>query len=182
MEISSNGASLKIVDGTNVVNVIKANILFVEVIKTNIIKIDIGAGPLHNFFVSFPDVTVPVTANPGALRDAILEMLLSGTGNTGNATEANQLAEIAALNNVVTTLNAINIGVTDKTFDEPLLMDDGQAHLIYKGYALIGSKGNQAVWAIQKIQHIAGTDVVTWANGNKNFTNVWNDREALTYN
>lgn len=182
MEISNNGASLKIVNGTNTVNVIKANILFVEVIKNNIIKIDIGAGPLHNFFVPFPDVTLPVTANPEALRDAILEMLLTGTGSTGNATEANQLAEIAALNNVLTTLNSINIGVSDKTFEEPLLLDDGQPHLIYKGYAAIGSRPNQPVWAIQKIEHLSGTDVVSWANGNKNFTNVWNDREGLTYN
>ena len=45
-EITNNGASLKIKNGTLVRNIMKNQILEIAVVKTNIIKIDIGKGAL----------------------------------------------------------------------------------------------------------------------------------------
>ncbi|MBL7932315.1 MAG: hypothetical protein JNL60_10450, partial [Bacteroidia bacterium] len=69
--ITDNGASLKLTIGTQIRNITKSQIIEVSVIKTNIIKIDIGQGALHNIFIPYTDVTSPVTANAAALRDKI---------------------------------------------------------------------------------------------------------------
>lgn len=54
----------------------------------------------------------------------------------------------------------------------------------YIGKAGIGSSASSAVWQIQKIDESGSpiTAVITWANGNSSFTNVWADRTSLTYN
>lgn len=50
----------------------------------------------------------------------------------------------------------------------------------YLGTAAPGSDGADAVWQIKKIDESTGT-VITWADGNSDFDNVWDDRESLTY-
>ena len=52
VQITNNGASLKIVDGTDTRNIMKNQILEIAVIKTNIVKIDIGKGALNKFCTS----------------------------------------------------------------------------------------------------------------------------------
>lgn len=52
---------------------------------------------------------------------------------------------------------------------------------IYKGEAEAGASFSNAVWRIRKIV-LTGDDVSeTWADGNSNFDNVWNDRLSLIY-
>ncbi len=97
--ITDNGASIKLTIGTQVRNVIKAQIIEITVIKTNIIKIDIGQGPLDNIFIPYADVTAPLTADPEALRDAITALLTSAA-NSLSATEAKQTEQIDILNTV----------------------------------------------------------------------------------
>jgi hypothetical protein len=54
--------------------------------------------------------------------------------------------------------------------------------LIYRGEAVAGTTESAASWRIKKIEFLAGNDIkVTWADGNTNFDNVWNDRASLTY-
>lgn len=51
---------------------------------------------------------------------------------------------------------------------------------IYIGYAEIGSSEASAVWRIKKIDTVTGADT-TWADGNDNFDNIWDDRAILVY-
>ena len=52
----------------------------------------------------------------------------------------------------------------------------------YLGQAVPGSGGASAVWRIQKLTFGGDGDVTaTWADGNANFDNVWNDRASLSY-
>jgi hypothetical protein len=183
VQITNNGASLKIVDGTETRNIMKNQILEIAVIKTNVIKIDIGKGALNNVFINFPDVTVPVAADPGALRDAINDMLAS-TLTAGTATEAHQLEEIAKLNIISDNTGQIKNSVSSldsKFFIEPTLIDESNPLVIYKGYALPAADPAGASWAIQKITNTSEVLSYQWANGNKNFTNIWNDRLGLAY-
>lgn len=185
MEILNDGAAIKIVNAPlPPIEVIKHNIKVVTVIKTNIIKIDIGEGALRNIFIPFASVTAPVTANPDALRDAILAMLPSGSSTVGSATEAKQDAEIALINTVNTSVLQLNNLVAanfDKTFYEPSMVDDTGANIVYKGYAATSALETNAVWAIERVRIEAGVEVHTWADGDKVFDNVWHDREALIY-
>lgn len=183
--IEDNGASLKISDGTLTRNVTKSQIIEVTVIKTNIIKIDIGQGALHNIFIPYIDVTNPVTANAGALRDRINDFLAPAIGSSvGSATEAKQIEQIDVLNTInssVTTIKNLVTTIDNKIFYEPLLIDDSGVGLIYKGYAIPGTLQNAAQWAIQRIRREGDVEVYTWADGDKNFDNSWIDRETLTY-
>ncbi len=181
--IENNGASLRITIGSVVRNLMKAQIIEISVIKTNIIKIDIGQGPLHNVFIPFTDVTAPVAASPEALRDAINAMMTSSLAS-GTATEAKQIEEIDKLNSMNDQIGAIKSSVTaldSKIFFDPVLVDEGNPNVIYKGFASPAARQDEAVWAIQKITHIGDVCNYQWADGNKNFDNIWNNRFELTY-
>lgn len=54
------------------------------------------------------------------------------------------------------------------------------ADTTYVGYAEIGSLPENAVWQIRRIYEGAQT-IITWADGNENFDNIWNNRISLTY-
>jgi len=180
--IADNGAVITLtIDGEDL-DVSKDEILKVKIVKNTYVLLDLGLDPLHNVFIPFADVTAPLTANIRALRDAIRAMLNSGAGVS--ATESKQNEQITILNSVKTTLETIQNhakGLDDKIFHEPLIVDDSGVLVIYNGYALPGTAQNSATWAIERIQKKDGMDVHTWANGNRNFTNSWIDREALTY-
>lgn len=52
----------------------------------------------------------------------------------------------------------------------------------YLGQAQPGTSTAAASWRIQKLVFNAGGDVTcTWADGNANFDNVWDNRASLTY-
>ena len=58
----------------------------------------------------------------------------------------------------------------------------GDTH-IYKGWANPGTATSDATWRIQKITFV-GTEedvVITWAEGNGNFDNIWDNRVSLAY-
>ena len=55
--------------------------------------------------------------------------------------------------------------------------------VIYKGWSEPGTSESSPLWRIQQITFV-GTDedvVILWANGNGDFTNVWDNRASLAY-
>ncbi|MBL0320556.1 MAG: hypothetical protein IPP74_14870 [Alphaproteobacteria bacterium] len=60
------------------------------------------------------------------------------------------------------------------------LVDDSGAPVTYVGSALPGSSTADAVWQIKKLDETTGL-VTTFADGDSNFDNVWDDRASLTY-
>ncbi len=181
--IVDNGASLKITIGTQERNIIKAQIIEISVIKTNIVKIDIGLGVLHNVFVQHSEVTAPLTPSPEALRDTINAMLTPPV-TAVTASEQRQIEQIDILNamkNQLQTIQALVTTLDTKIFFEPLIVDDSGANVLYNGYAVVGTSQESPTWAIERIQKKDGMDVTTWANGSKSLTNSWLDRESLSY-
>lgn len=64
---------------------------------------------------------------------------------------------------------------------ENLLQVDSEGTTTYIGYAVAGSLTSASVWAIKRIVE-TGLDVaITWADGNKNYDNIWDNRASLTY-
>lgn len=61
-----------------------------------------------------------------------------------------------------------------------LRVDEASATVTYIGKAAIGSSSGQSLWQISKIDTTSGT-VITWADSNDSFDNVWDDRASLTY-
>lgn len=186
--IQDNGGSIMLTIGTQVRNIIKPQIVEISVIKTNVIKIDIGKGALYNIYIPYPEVTSPVTASPEALKDAITAMLPnpgSGQGSgSGAATEVKQIQQIDILNILKNDLLNVKVALHSldgKIVSEPSITDESGINVVYKGYAAVGVAQNDQLWAIQKIERIGESNVITWANGNKNFSNRWNDRDTLTF-
>lgn len=61
-----------------------------------------------------------------------------------------------------------------------LKVDSVDANISYTGKALPGALQSNSVWQIKKIDETSGVEI-TWADGNTDFDNVWNNRESLTY-
>lgn len=69
-------------------------------------------------------------------------------------------------------------GVTSRLVN--VLIDSIDLNLKYLGDAALGSGEDAAVWRIRRIDE---TNLMeqTWADGDDNFDNIWDDRESLSY-
>jgi hypothetical protein len=67
--------------------------------------------------------------------------------------------------------------------DLSLRYDEVDVFTTYSGEAPAGSADSDPKWRIKLVTSGVGgkTIGITWADGNTNFDNVWNDRASLTY-
>lgn len=59
-------------------------------------------------------------------------------------------------------------------------IDDSADPIIYIGKAPIGTTNSDATWQVSKLDTSSGL-VKTWADGDADFNNVWDDRTSITY-
>lgn len=59
-------------------------------------------------------------------------------------------------------------------------IDEASSTVMYVGQALTGSATSAAVWKIFKIDSSSGL-IITWADGNSHYDNVYDDRANLSY-
>lgn len=59
--------------------------------------------------------------------------------------------------------------------------DDAGSLISYIGKAAIASATSSAVWQIQKMDETGGDVVITWADGDDSFNNIWDNRASLSY-
>lgn len=52
--------------------------------------------------------------------------------------------------------------------------------VLYVGRATAGTASASALWQVMKIDTTSGV-VVTWADGNGDFDNIWDNRASLSY-
>jgi len=70
-------------------------------------------------------------------------------------------------------------GSVAQSYDRLSDYDSIDLNYLYTGKALPGSNDADPVWRISRFNMIDG--VIEYANGNENFTNVYDDRETLNY-
>lgn len=58
--------------------------------------------------------------------------------------------------------------------------EEASATITYIGEADAGTATSAASWRIKRMSTASGI-VITWADGNTNFDNVWNNRASLSY-
>jgi hypothetical protein len=184
-QIIDNGATIQIVNDGNVVLVTKHQIKTIDTISNNIVRLDIGGGPLHNIFIRADEVNSPEGLNNIGLRDFINGLLVRNA-NGGGATESNQQEEIRLLNSLVEKV--MELGTTIRNsggtngIRKPLRIDESNAGVIYYGYAPLNSNTSDAVWAIERATIDKDIIIYDWADNNENYDNVWDDRGVLNYN
>jgi hypothetical protein len=59
--------------------------------------------------------------------------------------------------------------------------DDVGSDIAYLGEAIVGTSSASALWRIRKLDSSNLDLVVTWADGDSDFNNIWDDRISLTY-
>jgi len=59
-------------------------------------------------------------------------------------------------------------------------IDEATSTVTYIGKATPGTATSVSLWQIQKIDTTTGT-VITWADGNGDFDNIWANRASLSY-
>lgn len=75
IEISNNGASLKIITDGVARYIAKSQIRGISIMNDNIIQLDIGQGILNNIFLPYAEVSNPQTNSVESLMETINTML-----------------------------------------------------------------------------------------------------------
>jgi hypothetical protein len=102
--------------------------------------------------------------------------VLSSALPTGAATSAKQDTANTSLSSIDSTLT----DVLAELQTEYALQMITVGSITYIGRAAIGSSGASAVWQVQKIDETSGL-IITWADGNSNFDNIFNNYASLSY-
>lgn len=89
--------------------------------------------------------------------------------------------QIAVRNGFVGTEQEWLASLGGSQVDYTQRIDEASATVTYIGKADPGSSEASAVWQIKKIEVIGAETEITWADGDVEFNNVWNNRASLTY-
>jgi len=66
-------------------------------------------------------------------------------------------------------------------YNSKALRIDNQGVVVYIGEAATKASDSAAMWRIRKLETDASVFLITWADGNELYDNVWDDRASLTY-
>lgn len=203
IEITNIAHYLSVSLDGNVLLLNKAHIRSIEVVKDDTLKIETSQQSMRQLYLRFADVIVPeLLTDVNELRDAVSGMVNAST-DSGTASLLTALAGIDdrlttidndILDSTITlnrSLSAIVTHLSDiktlldgayNAYKEPFRIDEVTPDLIYKGYVAVPSSGtSEPVWAIQRIKKSGTNTAIAWANGNKNFENIWDNHLLLPY-
>lgn len=79
----------------------------------------------------------------------------------------------------VTATNELKVASTSVTYTTRV--DEASATTTYIGKAVVGSSEASSAWQIQRITVSGTVSTFTYADGDENFNNVWNNRASLSY-
>lgn len=82
-----------------------------------------------------------------------------------------------------TTHNAVDhlMVIYEISSNEAIKIDDASSTISYIGYAEVGASTASGVWKICKITSSGTITSVEWADSNKLYDNIWDNRAVLTY-
>ena len=92
---------------------------------------------------------------------------------------AKKVTQVDSSGNPISPTNPLPVQL-DGDFLINVQVDSGDSNIEYVGSAPIGSATSAAVWKIKKINYTTGT-IILYADGNENFDNIFDNREALSY-
>jgi hypothetical protein len=180
-QIINDGACIRIENGLKTLLVAKDQVKTIDTVQTNIVRIDIGEGPLKNIFINYQDVESPVVASSTELRDLIKQMMLSDNYNGGDATEQGQVNILSKLSDISLLIQAIKQKEVDLTQTEPSRIDESNPYMIYKGWHKLFGDEQANEWAIQRVRRENDQIIYEWAFGTQRQIYKWWDRADHVY-
>lgn len=173
IQIINNSTTLTINNGSISRTINKSLIREVSILKNNILKLDIGGGALRNIFLPMADINVPNGAPLDKLQ-AVNTMLVPQ--------DVAILNDLGALSNTVNGIQAKLAGMLPATLQQPILIDDSNPHVIYSGFATIGSSTSEPSWAIMRTILEGDVQRNQWVNNHQEANYVWDNRIEYEYN
>jgi len=134
---------------------------------TENIDYDIDAVVINTANIPEKGQALAVDSMPVVLTAEQVSTLTPPAAISGFATSANQ-------DTFIIELYILNGAMAMRT-------DDVGSGVIYQGWANPGTATSAASWRIKKIVDTTGDFAITFADGNRNFDNVWDNRASLTY-
>lgn len=145
----------------------------------------------RTFIIKMPDhenpknaLSVRLVNKRGQVVDLPIVVHGGGGGGAGKdpvglkdsaGTTINPAKEDGNLATLVLELKLFNGGLA-------LRYDDAGSGIAYQGWAEPGTATSSATWRIRKIDTTGDPDtIITFADGNRNFDNVWDNRASLSY-
>jgi hypothetical protein len=177
----NDGAVIRIEKNGKTLLVAKDQVKTIDTVHDNIVRIDIGEGPLKNIFLNYQEVISPAVASANELRDTIKAMMLTDAYMGGDAKEVTQIAilnQVSQLTNVLVAINNRELKITN---EEPSRTDESNPYTIYRGWHSRFGIPNQNEWAIERIRRDGDEIISEWAFGTKRAIYPWTDRETLNY-
>ena len=181
IEIYNDGACIRVEKNGKTLLVAKDQVKTIDTVHDNIIRIDIGEGPLKNIFLNYQDVSTPVVASANELRDTIKAMMLSDQYDGGDAKETTQLSILATVSQLTNVLLAMNLRQLDPTKEEPSRVDESNPNMIYRGWHARFGVPEQNEWAIERVKQVNDEIIHEWAFGTKKLIYPWSQRETFNY-
>lgn len=151
--------------------------------------------------IRFPDITIPAQKDYSRLLEEIKKTIPKGADMTGVITAIQAIPKFQIPEDLIKNgrikveVDRVSLGggsggnglATEETL-QALVDASGEYSIrvifigtdIYVGKALVGSIIGSSIWQVKKID-AASDIVVTWADGNANFDNVFTNPSALTY-
>ena len=137
--------------------------------------------------VILPAATITTLTPPAAITGFALEagnLNLIATAQT-DGSQKTQIVDAAG--NVPTT-NALNPAPTDRGLvsrnlkvEYAIQIDEASSTITYAGYAAVGTATSAASWRIKRISISGTVTSITFADGDANYNNIWDNRAALSY-
>ena len=78
-------------------------------------------------------------------------------------------------------LSADTDSISTRAVDESIYIDEASSTVTYTGYAAVGTATSAASWKIKKITVSGTVTSITYADGDTNYNNIWDNRASLSY-
>ncbi len=180
-QIFNDGACIRIENGTKILLVSKEQVKTIDTVQNDILRIDIGEGPLKNIFINYREVAAPLVSSADALRDVIKGMLLSDNYDGGDATEATQLSILTKLGDLALIMQAIKVKEESLTKSEPSRLDESNPYMVYRGWHSKWGVPEGQEWAVERLRRENDEIIHEWAFGTQRAIYSWTDRTMLDY-
>ncbi len=79
------------------------------------------------------------------------------------------------------TISASTSSVETRSMAMKTLVDESTTTVTYVGDAATGSATSGSLWRIKRLTQSGTVLIIEWANGNGNFSNIWDNRVSLGY-